>query len=68
MRKKFIFVLSLLFGINNLVSSQPNKISPQGDKIPIYDVPDGEADIMGYLRYDMKYRTKRINIFQVRQS
>jgi fibronectin type III domain protein len=64
MRKKLFFVLSLLFGINNLVSSQPNKISPQGDKIPIYDVPDGEADIMGYLRYDMKYRTNGLTSFR----
>lgn len=35
----------------------------QPARVPVYDVPDGEANIFGYLRYDVKYRTYGIMNF-----
>lgn len=64
MRKKLFIVLSLLLGINNICSAQPNKNELQGEKVPTYDVPDGEAKIVGYLRYDMKCRTNGLTSFR----
>lgn len=64
MRKKLFIVLSLLLGINNICSAQPNKNGLQGEKVPTYDVPDGEAKIVGYLRYDMKCRTNGLTSFR----
>ncbi|MBF1457311.1 MAG: hypothetical protein HXN56_08010 [Prevotella nigrescens] len=64
MRKKLFIVLSLLLGINNICSAQPNKNGLQGEKVLTYDVPDGEAKIVGYLRYDMKFRTNGLTSFR----
>ena len=64
MRKKLFIVLSLLLGINNICSAQPNKNELQGEKVLTYDVPDGEAKIVGYLRYDMKCRTNGLTSFR----
>ena len=64
MRKKLFIVLSLLLGINNICSALPNKNGLQGEKVLTYDVPDGEAKIVGYLRYDMKFRTNGLTSFR----
>ena len=64
MRKKLFIALAILFGINNLCSAQPFKTGVQDNRIPIYDVPDGEAKVSGYLRYDMKYRTNGLTSFR----
>lgn len=64
MRKKLFIALAILFGINNLCSAQPFKTGVQDKRIPIYDVPDGEAKVCGYLRYDMKYRTNGLTYFR----
>lgn len=64
MRKKLFIVLSLLLGINNICSAQPNKNGLQGEKVLTHDVPDGEAKIVGYLRYDMKFRTNGLTSFR----
>ena len=64
MKKKLFIVLSILFGINTLCSAQPLKTGIHENRIPIYNVPDGEAEICGYLRYDMKYRTHGLTSFR----
>ncbi|GAB6976842.1 T9SS-dependent choice-of-anchor J family protein [Prevotella falsenii] len=64
MKKKLLIVLSILFGINSLCSAQPLKTGIHENRVPIYNVPDGEAEICGYLRYDMKYRTNGLTGFR----
>ena len=64
MKKKLLIVLSILFGINILCYAQPFKTGIHKNRIPIYNVPDGEAEICGYLRYDMKYRTHGLTSFR----
>ena len=64
MKKKLFIVLSILFGINTLCSAQPLKTGIHENRAPVYNVPDGEAEICGYLRYDMKYRTHGLTSFR----
>lgn len=64
MRKWLLFSLPILLGAGNFCNAQSSQASIYKSRSTIYDVPDGEAEIYGYMRYDKKYRTNGLTRFR----